>query len=327
MGAEFPAPGALFRPSRRAGLPSPASPLSGYDCRIMTVLAAPSAERLRFKLGAATLALEVDDAAALEMLQRVYAPMRCEDLRPCRQSASIRRMTDGRLHARFARRPVAVAAKSADERMTYATAREIFARFAASVPQTLALYGGLVGVPQGAVLLLGPAMIGKSVLALHLAHRGATFLGDETAMLSLSTAEAYAMPRRPSLRESALEHLPTMRMRERVAAARHSFEGEFGRFWYALDENDLDGIAPSERPLPLAYVCLLRHRAAEPAIRRIDTATALPQIVQRAYARPSELHQVSALHKTLRKARCLEITLGTPDETASAILREVGACG
>ena len=326
MGAEFPARGALFRPSRRAGLPSPALPLSGYDCRIMSVLAAPTAERLRFKLGPATLALDVDDDAALEMLERVYAPMHSADLRPAQHSASLRRLTDGRLHARFARRPVSVPPKAADERLMYATAREIFARFAASVPHTAALYGAVTAVREGAMLLLGPAMIGKSLLALHLAHQGATFLGDETAMLSLRSSEAYAMPRRPSLRESALQYLPTA-MRASVSAARYSFEGEFGRFWYALDEADLAGIAPSDRALPLAYVGILRNRAAEPAIRRIDTAAALPYIAQRAYARPSELHQMAALHKTLRKAQCLEITLGTPQETASAILREVGACG
>lgn len=293
----------------------------------MSVVAAPPAERLRFKLGPATLALDVADGAGLEVLQRVYAPMRCADPRPCQHLASIRRLSDGRLHARFARRPVAIPPRMASERLMYSTSREIFARFAASVPQTLALYGAMVAIGDGAMLLLGPAMIGKSVLALHLAHQGATFLGDETAMLSLRSSEAYAMPRRPALRESALPHLPGLRMRESVAAAPHSFQGEFGRFWYALDECDLDGIAPSERALPLNYVCILRNRAQQPAIRRVDTAAALPHIAQRAYARPSELHQLAALHKTLRNALCLEITLGTPEETASAILREVGACG
>lgn len=293
----------------------------------MSVVAAPPAERLRFKLGPATLALDVADGTALDVLERVYAPMRCADLRPYQHSASIRRLSDGRLHARFARRPVAIPPRTASERLMYSTAREIFARFAASVPQTLALYGAMIAVRNGAMLLLGPAMIGKSVLALHLAHQGATFLGDETAMLSLRGSEAYAMPRRPALRESALAHLPTQRMREGVVAAAHSFEGEFGRFWYALDELDLAGIAPSERALPLEYVCILRNRAQRPAVRHVDTAMAVPHIAQRAYARPSELHQLSALHRTLRKAHCLEITLGTPEETASAILREVGACG
>lgn len=326
MGAEFPARDALFRPSGRAGLPSPALARSRYDSDTMSVVAAPPAERLRFKLGPATLALDVADGTALEVLERVYAPMRCADLRPHQHSASIQTLSDGRLHARFARRPVVIPPRTASERLMYSTTREIFARFAASVPQTLALYGAMIAVRNSSMLLLGPAMIGKSVLALHLAHQGATFLGDETAMLSLRGPEAYAMPRRPALRESAVAHLPD-RMRDSVATAPHSFEGDFGRFWYALDERDLAGIAPSDRAFPLEYVCILRNRAQEPAIRRLDTAAAVPHIAQRAYARPSELHQLSALHKTLRKVRCLEITLGTPEETASAILREVGACG
>jgi hypothetical protein len=234
----------------------------------------------------------------------------------------MRRLSDGRLHVRYGRRVVSTMPARIDqvEQAAYNAAREIFARFAASIDGTMAFYGAALGVRDAGVMIVGPATIGKTLLALHASHFGATFLGDETAMLNLRNGELFAMPRLPSLRESALSLLPTEDMAAAVAASQDVFHTERGRFWYAVD-----GIVPCERALKLRVVCIVRERR-DLRIRRLDLAAALPLIGQRAYARPSELNQVAALRKALRDVICLEISLGTPQDSATGLLREVSAC-
>lgn len=321
-------------------MPSPGRRRARYDC-CMSAVVAPSpaggenpqaalcpARRLTFRLGHAALTVEVNDTAALQVLERVYAPMRCDAPRSHPQNAAIRRLADGRLHVRFGRRSLSLAQapEPAAERIAYTASREIFARFAASIGGTVAFYGAAIGVNGAGVMIVGPASIGKTLLSLHMAQMGATFLGDETAMLTLRGGELFAMARRPSLRESALPWLPSQPMRDAVLASPHVLQNENGRFWYALDERDLKGIAPCERALPLQLVCIVRERRDVCVTRRIDLQTALPLIAQRAYARPAELNQLAALRKALRDVQCLEITLGTPEESASALLREVSGC-
>jgi hypothetical protein len=220
---------------------------------------------------------------------------------------------------------MAAARSGIGERAAYNAAREVFARFAASIDGTIAFYGASLGVGDAGVMIVGPATIGKTLLALHAAHLGAQFLGDETAMVTMRGAELYAMQRRPSLRESALPWLPSDQIAAGLSASPNFFQSERGRFWYALDERDLSGIAPCERALKLRAVCIVRERRDAVRIRRMDLAAALPHIAQRAYARPSELNQLAALRKALRDVACLEIKQCTPQESAAGLLREVSA--
>jgi hypothetical protein len=282
-----------------------------------------AAQRLTFRLGPGSLVIDVRDATAADVIDRVYGRMRAEAPRAHPHSAVIRRLSDGRLHVRFGGRVVSMLHSRAehDEQAAYNAAREIFARFAASVEGTMAFYGTALGVGDAGVMIVGPATIGKTLLAFHAAELGATFLGDETAMLDLRSSEVFAMPRRPALRESALPLLPNDAMAAAVAASDNVFQTERGRFWYALDT-----IAPCERALKLRAVCVIRERREVAGVRRLDLAAALPLIAQRAYARPSELNQIASLRKALRGVACLEITLGTPQESAAELLREVSAC-
>ncbi|HEY9179279.1 MAG TPA: hypothetical protein VIO32_01085, partial [Candidatus Baltobacteraceae bacterium] len=211
-------------------------------------------------------------------------------------------------------------------RAAYHAVREIFARFACELPHTIAMYGALCAIDGGAVLLLGSTTIGKTLLALHLAHSGAQFLGDETALLSVASGEAYAMPRRPSLRESALPLLPDARMRANIEQSSSVFATERGRFWYALDGDALCGLQPNGRPHVLRAICMLSARAEVPAIRRLDSTAGLQLAAQRAYARPSTLAQMSAVKRAMRHTAFFQMTLGTPSESAALLLREVTAC-
>lgn len=325
------------RPGAGTGLPSRAVRSAGYDGFMTTVVIPPEREQrarapaasvqLGFRLGAATLSLEVADADALRLIEDAYAPMRCPAAN-ARAHASLRRLSDGRMHVRYGRsalRP-ANAVDGVPLRAAYHAAREIFARFACEPAHTLALYGGLCAVDEEAVLLLGPTTVGKTLLALHLAAQGARFLGDDTALIAYEREEAYALPRRPSLRESALPLLPDPAMSIAVESSSSMFETDRGRFWYALDAQALCGIEPTDKRYPLRAICVLGRRCDTAAMRRLDTADAVKFVTQRAYARPTSLAQVAALRRALRHTAFFEMTLADLPYSAELLLREVRSC-
>ena len=282
---------------------------------------------LGFRLGPSTLSLEVADAEALRLIEEAYAPLRCPLSGP-RTNASVRRLSDGRLHLRYGRQALrpANAVDAVPLRAAYHAAREIFARFACEPPHTLAIYGALCAIDGGAVLLLGPTTIGKTLLSLHLAAQGARFLGDETALLSLVREEAYALPRRPALRDSALPLLPDARMAQSIAECAAVFSTERGRFWYALEDQALSGIEPSAHAYPLRAVCVLGSRGESPKMRRLDASDAVKFVAQRAYARPTSLAQIGTVRRALRRAAFFEMTLGDPSESARMLIAEVRSC-
>ncbi|HLI97098.1 MAG TPA: hypothetical protein VKT72_13600, partial [Candidatus Baltobacteraceae bacterium] len=283
--------------------------------------------RRTFGIGGASLSLEIADDAVLRMVEDAYALL-LRDGGAARAHASIRRLFDGRLHVRYGRQTLRTAS-SMDPvplRAAYHATREVFARFACEPLQTLAVYGALCAVDHGAVLLLGPTAIGKTVLAMHLAHAGAHFLGDDTTLISLARQEAYAVPRRPALRESALPLLPDSGIAQSVATSPGAFQTDRGRFWYALDAQALGGIEPSTRAYLLRAVCILGGRAANASMRSLDSSDAVKFVAPRAYARPTSLAQVGALRRVLRSVSCFEMTLGTPGESAELLLRGVRTC-
>jgi hypothetical protein len=296
------------------------------SARVHGAVPSPGARRV-FGIGGTSLVIEIADEPALRLIEEAYRLLVCEAA-PGRVQASIRRLSDGRLHVRYGRETLraAGAADPVPLRAAYHAAREIFARFACEPAHTLAVYGALCAVDRGAVLLLGPTAIGKTVLSLHLAHLGAQFLGDDTALISLADQEAFAVPRRPALRESALPLLPDTRIAQSVAQAGSAFETERGRFWYALDAQALCGIEPSTRAYPLRAVCILSGRGSAASMHALDPADAVKFVAQRAYARPTSLAQMSALRRVLRRVACFEMTLGTPRESSELLLRRVQTC-
>lgn len=332
----MPAAGGPVRPACGAGMPSPAAAPARYDACMATAVTppagsergsiAPACVRLGFRLGSSVMGLDVADEDALGLLEHAYALLRCPPS-GARVQASLRRLSDGGLHVRYGRQALrmASAADPVPARAAYHAAREIFARFASERPESVAFYGALCAVDSAAVLVLGPTMIGKTLLALHLAQSGARFLGDETALLSLSNAEAYAMPRLPALRESALPLLPKSMARDIEASGRF-FPTERGRYWYALGADALGGIEPSGRPYTLRAVCVLSARADAPSVRRMEPADGVQVLAQRAYVRPTTLAQVAALRRATRHATFLEMTLGDPQASSARLLREVRAC-
>ena len=333
----MPAAGCPVRPAAGAGMPSRPGGTTRYDAGMATAVtppagsergsSAPASVRLGFRLGASVLELEVADEDALRLLDHAYSPLLCPPT-GARVHASLRRLADGGLHVRYGRHALrmANAADPVPIRAAYHAAREIFARFAAERPRSVAFYGALCAIESGAVLVLGPTTIGKTLLALHMARAGARFLGDETALLSLATGEAYAMPRLPALRESALALLPDPAMAKDIAASDRFFPTERGRFWYALDGNALGGIEPNARAYTLRAVCVLSARADAPSLRRMEPSDGVQLLAQRAYVRPTTLAELASLRRATRHAAFFEMTLGDPQESSALLLREVRAC-
>ncbi len=292
------------------------------------VVAVPrSLERETYCLAGRTLAIEVDDESVAQILRTTYVDARIPNMRTWDHTASLRRLSDGRLHVRFDRRTLAIGEPAPVPLLSaYYATKEVFARFAAAHPGSIAFYGALVAVRNGAVLILGPTTIGKTLFALHLTAHGAAFLGDETALLDLRTARVCALARKPALRDSALAYLPSPEMRSSVSSADTMVDTERGRFWYALAAEHLGGIAPSDRSHRLAAVCVIRERAPMHAVERVDMSRALPAIMQRAYTRPSQLAQLSSLRRAMRSVAFYEVTLADPRDTAAAFLSEVSQC-
>lgn len=293
------------------------------------VVAVPrSLERETYCLAGRTLAVEVDDESVAQILQTTYVDARVHNTRTWDHTASLRRLSDGRLHVRFDRRTLAIGEPTPALPLlsAYYATKEVFARFAAAHPGSIAFYGALVAVRGGAVLILGPTTIGKTLFALHLTAHGAAFLGDETALLDLRTAHVCALARKPALRDSALAYLPSAEMRTSVSRANTVVDTERGRFFYALGAEDLCGIAPSDRSHRLAAVCVIRERAPMHAVERVDITRALPAIVQRAYTRPSQLAQLSSLRRAMRSVAFYEIALADPRDTTAAFMSEVVQC-
>ena len=289
-------------------------------------------ERMRmaatFGLAGRILAVDVDDDAVAHILNTTYADARVQNGRAAHHAASVRRLSDGRLHVRFDRRTLAVGDPGAALPLlsAYYASKEVFARFAVAHPAGIAFYGALVEIAGAATLILGPTTIGKTLFALHLASQGARFLGDETAVLDLRSSTISALARKPSLREAALEFLPSDEMRARIAGAGQVLETDRGRFWYALGSDDLCGIAPSDRAFRLNSVCIIRERAHAFSMRRVELAQSLPAIMQRAYARPAQLAEIAGLRRAMRHVTQYEIALGDPRSSALAFLDEVRVC-
>lgn len=290
-------------------------------------LGVQTAQRMGFRLGPGSLLVETADAASIAMLERAYGCVRPLDERPAAHRASLARTVDGRLLVRFDRRVLSAAAADPGEPLVgaYYATRELFAHFASSGSNVMGFYGTVLAANGAGLLLLGPTRIGKTILALHLAARGFTFLGEESAMLDLRSATLWPVARRPALREGAIPFLPE-RMREGVERA-EAAESARGRFWYALGPEALNGIDVHAQSVPLTAIAVIRGRGEQAELRRSDPLRALAGIAARAYARPTELAAESALRRALRRAVCFDLTLGEPSASAAMLAEAMASCG
>ncbi|MFN2449999.1 MAG: hypothetical protein ABR508_09495 [Candidatus Baltobacteraceae bacterium] len=283
--------------------------------------------RVLFAFAGRTLAVDVRDEPSAEILNSTYGALRSDPARTAHHTAALRRMGDGRLHVRFDRRVLSTGEGASPSPLlsSYYALKEVFARFSAAVPGSLAFYGASVTIDGAAVMLIGPSYSGKTVLALQLAANGALLLGDETVCLDLRAGMARALARLPALREAALPFLPAA-MRASIEQSQRVVQTARGRFWYGLGAQDLGGIKPAERDHRLRAIFILRDRGEEPQARASDPERSLPTLLQRAYSRPFQLLEVAAAKRALRNVAVFDLQTGRPQETAELIVRTVRAC-
>jgi hypothetical protein len=225
----------------------------------------------------------------------------------------------GQLHLRFdsAEVPYPSAYEEHPFRNARSAVEALFLRFASSIPGRLPLHAATIASTDGAVLIVGPRGIGKSLLALHLVHLGGRLMGDDLALLHPATRTVSALPRRPSLRESALRYAPTRELRELISIAPNAYRTDGGRLWYALRADDLAGIAPDPAELPIRAIVVITRRYAEKGcVARASTDDALSALLAHALAGWSTLGHISALRELLDHVTCFTLALGGPAESA-----------
>lgn len=303
---------------RRPGRPSPGT-IDGTVQKIAQDEIPPEVARplalgrSRFSFGGRVLSVDAGDEGAAHILSTTYGTLAPAPERPPHHSAFVRRLEDGRLHVRFDRVALAAGERSAPGvTPAYYALKEIFARFAAAIPNGVAFYSALVEIDGRAVLLAGPASSGKTLLAMHLCERGARLLGDTTALIDLRSGRVRALPRRASLRESALTFLPE-ELRRSIKASPNVTQTASGRLWYAIGE-------PDGSEYPLGAVVLLKERAQKAQLVSVDCVQALPTLLQRAYSRPFQLLEMSAIKRAMRHVKSFYLHPADPASSADLLL-------
>ncbi|MGZ3527123.1 MAG: hypothetical protein ACXVAO_05420 [Vulcanimicrobiaceae bacterium] len=207
----------------------------------------------------------------------------------------------------------------------YATSG-VFARFAAASRSHFALYAAAVQLAAGAVVIAGPTTVGKTVLALHLAARGARIYGDELILLDRSACTIEAFPRRLLLREPSLPLLPNDAMRKACLQSRDAIDCSGGRLWYALDPDALCGRGVRACASPLAGVILIDGRARRSSIERVAPMLGAIELARRTFRNERGLAELKAFCEIGSSVPVYRMLLGAPAEGASYIEAAFGPC-
>lgn len=257
-----------------------------------------------FSLAGRTLRVRTHDAWACELLASTYAPMRCA---PSEDAEDV------------------LISPGGDFAGAFYVLRDLFARFAAQAEDCVALYAASVAINGRAVLFLGPATIGKSVLGLNLRRYGARFLGDELALLNLRDGTVGAVPRTAALREPGLPYLLDGGLRARISACNRALFTQRGRLWYALNE-DVIGAPIDSQSYPLGAIYAIAAREPRSRIAPLASASVMTLLSRRMHRLPQTLEQIGMLHQLARSVSAYELTIGTPQETASTVLEGLQQC-
>ena len=278
----------------------------------------------RYSLLGRTLEVATNDPWCSELLSSAYDVLHTPVKGFVDHTASLMRESCGQLHLRYDTRELPYPNPYEEEpfRAASAAVDTLFARFAVDAPGHLALRATSVASPDGAVIIIGPRGIGTSMLALHLVHLGAEFLGDDIVLADLSARTITALPRRPSLREGALRFVPTRELRDTIAAAPHVYRTKRGRYWYALRGADLAGIKPSTSARRIcAVVTIGRRNAEKPCVSRMYPDDALCALLNYGLTGWQTLAHIAALRRTLEEVACFSISVAGPSESARLLTK------
>lgn len=168
-------------------------------------------------------------------------------------------------------------------------------------PRRVFVHAGVVAWQGQALVIPGRSMSGKSTLVEALLRAGATYYSDEYAVLD-ERGRVHAYPRRLSLRQP--------KGKPRRCSARE-LGGRTGR-----------------APLPVGLVAVTKYLpGANWRPRPLSPGRAVLELLNNtvpALVKPEAV--LKALHRVAPGARSLMGVRGEADETAEALLREMGRC-
>ena len=193
-------------------------------------------------------------------------------------------------------------------------------------PWTLPIHGASLRMGDAGVVLVGASRAGKTTTSLHLAARGHTLLGDEIALIRLSTNELVPFRRavnvRPGPHREELAGL--LGLRDQVD------ESPFDLMWGRRDR--ISQLFPGQpaRPTPLRAVFFLGGFAdrpsAEPYRLTLDQEDVFdwittPEIAYCSWGlSPSRrAFRLLVLRQALARVPCWILRLGPPRETVELI--------
>jgi hypothetical protein len=189
----------------------------------------------------------------------------------------------------------------------------------------LVLHASAVVTPLGAVAFAGPSGMGKSVLAVALARRGAPLLSDE--VLPVALAPGGGLPRALPLQAEALLWGRAARQLGLDPEALEPARPGLARYWVPAP------MAPAPQPLARVY-CLGLHNQPEVKVETLGGQARVLSLLRAAFnrvlAEPLEerrqmLLRLAALPRELRVARLLRPEAGWSLDALLAALEQDGA--
>jgi hypothetical protein len=197
----------------------------------------------------------------------------------------------------------------------------LFLRLLRLRDDALFFHAASLGVTGTGVLLVGPKGAGKSTLALALAARGHSFLGDETACYVPATGEL-----RPFRRPVSIKPGP-----QAAAIVDALARGQYPRDLDGVRHVDIRSLLPVSEagPVRLGAVIFLRGIRARPDLSRVepgrDELSLLQPLAISLDNRPAT-QRVFEMIRLFSRVRAYGLFVGDPDETASLVEEGLGQC-
>jgi len=187
-------------------------------------------------------------------------------------------------------------------------------------PSVQFLHGASFGIGRRGGLAVGWSKTGKSTVALSLAERGHTFLGDDVAAIRRKTGELIPVRRSAGLRDGPLAQAIASQVEDCGYTTEVTPDGLTRKL---VQVGDLFPSAPAQ-PLPLRAVFFLDGFADEPELTPYEATLADVERLRCTMLswEPTagrQLMRFVAIVDLLSHAQCYLLKCGTPEATAETI--------
>ena len=194
-------------------------------------------------------------------------------------------------------------------------------------PELMVLHAAALALGDAGILLAGPSRAGKTTTAAHLAARGHALLGDEMALVRMSSGELLPLRRSMSLRPGPRTPELTARLAGLDARPTPLSRGKTGPI-------RVDCLFPGSRPDPvrLGGVFFLDGFSAAPSVTPFRLSLEDKDVFEFLSANDTALIswgltparrtlRLLALKHLLARLPCWRLKIGSPAETAGLIER------